>query len=35
MAGEDIALEELARSQILAESVHLEEVDKMLRGMPK
>jgi bacterioferritin len=35
MAGDDVALEELARSQILAESVHLEEVDKMLRGMPK
>jgi bacterioferritin len=35
MAGDDVALEEFARSQILAETTHLEEVDKMLRGMPK
>jgi bacterioferritin len=35
MAGGDVALEEFARSQILAETSHLEEVDKMLRGMPK
>jgi bacterioferritin len=35
MSGGDIALEEFARSQILAETEHLEEVDKMLRGMPK
>ncbi len=35
MAAEDIPLEEFARAQILAESEHLEEVDKMLRGMPK
>jgi bacterioferritin len=34
MAGDDIALEEFARTQILAETDHLEEVDKMLRGMP-
>jgi hypothetical protein len=34
MAGDDIALEEFARTQILAETEHLEEVDKMLRGMP-
>lgn len=34
MSADDIALEEFARSQILAESEHLEEVDKMLRGMP-
>lgn len=34
MATDDIALEEFARSQILAETAHLEEVDKMLRGMP-
>jgi bacterioferritin len=34
MAGDDIALEEFARQQIVAESEHLEEVDKMLRGMP-
>jgi len=34
MAGDDVALEEFARTQILAESEHLEEVDKMLRGMP-
>ena len=31
----DIAFEEFARSQILAETEHLEEVDKMLRGMPE
>jgi bacterioferritin len=35
MAGDDIALEEFARTQILAETAHLEEVEKMLRGMPK
>jgi bacterioferritin len=35
MSGGDVALEEFARSQILAETEHLEEVDKMLRGMPK
>jgi bacterioferritin len=35
IADGDIALEEFARSQILAETAHLEEVDKMLRGMPK
>jgi bacterioferritin len=35
MAGDDIGLEEFARSQILAETAHLEEVDKMLRGMPR
>jgi bacterioferritin len=35
MAEDDIALEEFARAQILAETTHLEEVDKMLRGMPK
>jgi bacterioferritin len=34
LATGDIALEEFARSQILAESDHLEEVGKMLRGMP-
>jgi bacterioferritin len=34
LAADDIALEEFCRSQILAESEHLEEVDKMLRGMP-
>jgi bacterioferritin len=34
MAGDDVALEEFARTQILAETEHLEEVDKMLRGMP-
>jgi bacterioferritin len=34
MSADDIALEEFARSQILAEREHLEEVDKMLRGMP-
>jgi len=34
MASDDVPLEEFARSQILAESEHLEEVDKMLRGMP-
>jgi bacterioferritin len=34
MSGDDIALEEFARTQILAETSHLEEVDKMLRGMP-
>ena len=35
MSAGDIALEEFARTQILAETEHLEEVDKMLRGMPK
>ncbi len=35
MSNGDIALEEFARTQILAETEHLEEVDKMLRGMPK
>ncbi len=34
-AEDDIALEEFARAQILAETEHLQEVDKMLRGMPK
>ena len=34
LAGSEIALEEFARSQITAETEHLEEVDKMLRGMP-
>ena len=34
LAGDDIALEEFARGQIRAESEHLEEVDKMIRGMP-
>jgi bacterioferritin len=34
MAGADIAIEEFARKQIVAETEHLEEVDKMLRGMP-
>ena len=34
MAGDDVALEEFARGQIVAESDHLDEVDKMLRGMP-
>jgi bacterioferritin len=34
MASDDIALEEFSRAQILAETEHLEEVDKMLRGMP-
>ena len=33
--ADDVALEEFARAQILAETTHLEEVDKMLRGMPK
>lgn len=35
MSGDDVALEEFARTQILAETDHLEEVDKMLRGMPR
>ncbi len=35
MSTGDIALEEFARAQILAKTSHLEEVDKMLRGMPK
>lgn len=35
MAKDDVALEELARQQILAETLHQEEVDKMLRGMPR
>jgi bacterioferritin len=34
MAGDDVALEEFARSQVAAETEHLQEVDKMLRGMP-
>lgn len=34
LAGTEIALEEFARSQIVAETEHLQEVDKMLRGMP-
>jgi bacterioferritin len=34
MAGDEIPLEEFARKQITAETEHLEEVDKMLRGMP-
>jgi bacterioferritin len=34
IAGDDIALEEFARAQIVAETEHLEEVGKMLRGMP-
>jgi bacterioferritin len=34
LAGDEIALEEFARSQIVAETEHLQEVDKMLRGMP-
>jgi bacterioferritin len=34
ISGDDIALEEFARGQIVAETEHLEEVDKMLRGMP-
>jgi bacterioferritin len=34
LTGDNIALEEFARAQIVAESEHLEEVDKMLRGMP-
>jgi bacterioferritin len=35
VSGNEIALEEFARAQILAETDHLQEVDKMLRGMPK
>jgi bacterioferritin len=35
MCGEDVALEELARSQIRAETEHIEEVEKMLRGAEK
>jgi bacterioferritin len=34
LASSDIALEEFSRAQIVAESEHLEEVDKMMRGMP-
>jgi bacterioferritin len=34
LASSDIALEEFSRTQIVAECEHLEEVDKMLRGMP-
>jgi bacterioferritin len=34
LASSDIALEEFSRTQIVAESEHLEEVDKMMRGMP-
>lgn len=33
MAGADVALEELARAQIVNETNHIEEVEKMLRGM--
>lgn len=33
MADDDIALEEMARAQIVAETEHIEEVEKMLRGM--
>jgi len=33
LAGNDIALEELARQQMVNETNHIEEVEKMLRGM--
>jgi bacterioferritin len=33
LAGDDVALEELARQQIVTETAHIEEVEKMLRGM--
>jgi len=33
LAGDDVALEELARGQIVTETAHIEEVEKMLRGM--
>ena len=33
LSGGDVALEELARQQILKEQSHIEEVEKMLRGM--
>lgn len=35
MCGDDIALEELTRSQIKAETEHCEEVEKMLRDVAK
>ncbi|HEY2346465.1 MAG TPA: ferritin-like domain-containing protein [Xanthomonadaceae bacterium] len=33
LAGDDVSLEELARKQIVTETAHIEEVEKMLRGM--
>jgi len=33
LAQDDVALEELARKQIVTETAHIEEVEKMLRGM--
>jgi bacterioferritin len=33
LAADDVALEELARKQIVTETAHIEEVEKMLRGM--
>lgn len=33
LAGDDVSLEELARKQIVSETDHIEEVEKMLRGM--
>lgn len=33
LAHDDVALEELARQQIVSETAHIEEVEKMLRGM--
>jgi bacterioferritin len=35
LCGDDVALEELTRSQIRAETEHCEEVEKMLREVPK
>jgi bacterioferritin len=35
MAGDDVALEELARQQVRAETEHIEEVEKMLRAAEK
>jgi bacterioferritin len=33
LAVDNVALEELARKQIITETAHIEEVEKMLRGM--
>ncbi|HTD28220.1 MAG TPA: ferritin-like domain-containing protein, partial [Xanthomonadaceae bacterium] len=33
LAHSDVALEEMARQQIVSETAHIEEVEKMLRGM--
>ena len=35
LVGDDIALEELVREQIKAETEHIEEIEKMLRGPEK